>query len=1012
MATRDVFSQEELAQLRGFPEPARAELVRYFTLAPGDEAFVRKFRGPGMVLGAAVQLCTLPWLGFVPDDVAAAPAAAVARLSDRLGIPPAELRGYGAREQTRTGHLREVAAYLGWRQVDGPRWKELEEFLFARAMEHDSPKLLFRLACEYLSSFCLIRPGVVKILERVATARERAREETSARLGPVLVPRLCAELDGMLAVDPVLGRARLSWLGTGPVSSTPAAVKGELEKLAFLRGIDADTLDLSVLPAERRRFLAGLGRRLTAQALARREPARRYPILLALIAQSAVDVLDEVLLLFDLALSGRESAARERLTEVLAQRARGGEDRQALLDDILRIVLDLDVGDEQVGARLRGDIGHERMRAAWEARRERLPRDHGHLAMMDASMAYLRQFVPEVLAAVRFAGGPGADDLLQAVAILADLYAAKARKVPDGAPDGFVPARWAGYLEKAARDGDVTAYRHYWELCVLMALRDGLRSGDIYVPGSRRYADPASFLLTPQQWEPQRLEFCHLVGKPASAADALAVADDKLHAALADLETQLARGGGPGEVRLTGDGELIIPPLTAEDVPAEAEALRDELASLLPRVPIASVLVEIDARTGFTDHLVHAGGKVTRPAELKRNLLYVIIAEATNMGLGAMAESCGVPYDVLAWTAEWYFRAETLEAANAAIVNYHHRLPMAQAFGTGTLSSSDGQRFPVKGRSLTARHLSRYFARGQGISTYTHASDQHSTFDTKVIVATAPESHYVLDGILGNQTDLPVTEHATDTHGATLANFALFDLVGLQLSPRIRDLGKITLYRTGPRAEFAARYPSAGKLLTRRLNEDLITDMWDDLLRVAASVKGGHATAALVVGKLCSSRRQQNALAVAIKEYGALRRTVYAARYLADETYRRRIGRQLNKGENLHALQRSLAYAGEGALRRRHHEEQTEQMWCLTLATNAVVTWTTEYHGLAVTALRHAGRDVDDAVLAHIWPTHHENVHFYGTHSVDVAGELAKLDSDGYRPLRSPGSAPAGEDDR
>jgi hypothetical protein len=48
----------------------------------------------------------------------------------------------------------------------------------------------------------------------------------------------------------------------------------------------------------------------------------------------------------------------------------------------------------------------------------------------------------------------------------------------------------------------------------------------------------------------------------------------------------------------------------------------------------------------------------------------------------------------------------------------------------------------------------------------------------------------------------------------TLANFALFDLVDLQLSPRIRDLGKITLYRTGPRAEFTARYPSAGHLLT------------------------------------------------------------------------------------------------------------------------------------------------------------------------------------------------------
>jgi Domain of unknown function (DUF4158) len=151
-------------------------------------------------------------------------------------------------------------AYLGWRQVDGPRWKDLEEFLFARAMEHDSPKLLFRLACEYLSSSRLVRPGVVLVLERVATARKRARKQTWQRVEPALTGFLRDELDGMLVPDPLLGRTRLAWLGTGPVSSTPAAVKGELEKLAYLRGMDAHTLDLSVLPAERRRFLAGLGR--------------------------------------------------------------------------------------------------------------------------------------------------------------------------------------------------------------------------------------------------------------------------------------------------------------------------------------------------------------------------------------------------------------------------------------------------------------------------------------------------------------------------------------------------------------------------------------------------------------------------------------------------------------------------------------------------------------------------------------------------------------------------------
>lgn len=80
-------------------------------------------------------------------------------------------------------------------------------------------------------------------------------------------------------------------------------------------------------------------------------------------------------------------------------------------------------------------------------------------------------------------------------------------------------------------------------------------------------------------------------------------------------------------------------------------------------------------------------------------------------------------------------------------------------------------------------------------------------------------------------------------------------------------------------------------------------------------------------------------------------------------------------------MRRDLAYAGEGVLCRRHHEQQTEQMWCLTVATNAIVTWTTEYYGLAISALRTAGRQVDDDLVAHIWPSHHENVNFYGTHA-------------------------------
>ena len=92
-----MFSREQYEQLRSFPEISRDELFRYFTLTPADAAFVDPGagRGPGDRLGMAFQLATLPWLGFVPDDVASAPPAAVARLAERLGLDPGALRGMG-----------------------------------------------------------------------------------------------------------------------------------------------------------------------------------------------------------------------------------------------------------------------------------------------------------------------------------------------------------------------------------------------------------------------------------------------------------------------------------------------------------------------------------------------------------------------------------------------------------------------------------------------------------------------------------------------------------------------------------------------------------------------------------------------------------------------------------------------------------------------------------------------------------------------------------------------------
>jgi len=546
VATR-VFSEEELVQLRGFPEITRDELIRFFTLTAADRAFVDPGRGrsPRERLGLAVQLCTLAWLGFVPDDVTAAPPAAVGRLADQLHLGAGVLAGYGEREQTRTDHLRLVLQYSGWQLPRSLENKELEEFLLARAMEHDSPSLLFRLACEHLRTSQVVRPGVVRLIERVAAARARAERETYDRLAHLLTEQRRAELDSLLVMDAEIGMARLRWLNTGPTEASAVAVKTEVRKLLFLRGLDAHTLDLSTLPAERRRFLAAVGRRSSMAKLTRREPHRRYPIVLTVLAQSAVDVLDEVVQLFDQAASSRESRAKHKLADRLVERAKRSEDKLAIAELVLPVLADPAIADEDVGGLLRERIGMSRLRAALaEPATTRLPRDHGHLAQLASSYAYLRQFTPQALEAITFAGGAAAAELLEAVAVLRSLNATGSRSVPATAPTGFVPARWRGYLDDATTAGDTAAYRRYWELCVLLCLRDALRSGDVFVPGSRRYANPIAYLIPRDAWTGQREEFCRLTGIPAEPATALTLVETELATAIIELEGVLAGGEG------------------------------------------------------------------------------------------------------------------------------------------------------------------------------------------------------------------------------------------------------------------------------------------------------------------------------------------------------------------------------------------------------------------------------------------------------------------------------------
>ncbi len=149
-------------------------------------------------------------------------------------------------------------------------------------------------------------------------------------------------------------------------------------------------------------------------------------------------------------------------------------------------------------------------------------------------------------------------------------------------------------------------------------------------------------------------------------------------------------------------------------MPNEAEALMQKAYSLLPHLKITELLLEVDGWTGFSRHFKHL--KSGAAVEDKHLLLTAILADAINLGLSKMAESCpGVTYAKLTWLQAWHIRDDTYSAGLGELVNAQFRQPFAAYWGDGTTSSSDGQNFKAGGRGHAAGQVNLKYGPEPGL---------------------------------------------------------------------------------------------------------------------------------------------------------------------------------------------------------------------------------------------------------------------------------------------------------
>ena len=185
-------------------------------------------------------------------------------------------------------------------------------------------------------------------------------------------------------------------------------------------------------------------------------------------------------------------------------------------------------------------------------------------------------------------------------------------------------------------------------------------------------------------------------------------------------------------------------------------------------------------------------------------------------------------------------------------------------------------------------------------------------------------------------------------------------------------------------------------LARSRISLRLIRSHWDDILRVAGSLAQGTVRASELIRSLQRGGKPSS-LARAIAEAGRIAKTLHLLTYLDDEAYRRRILRQINRGEGRHSVARAVFFGKRGELRQRYKEGQEDQLGALGLVVNAIVLWNTRYMEAALNQVRASSGRCEDDDVRRLSPLIHGHLNFLGRYHFSLPSDVRDGELRGLR---------------
>ncbi|PTA66342.1 Tn3 family transposase [Deinococcus arcticus] len=924
------------------------ELIDTWTLLPTETDLLRNKTGPTR-LGFAVMLKAFQHEGRFPYNTHEVPEAVVEYVARQVGVATDEYRDFNWRSRNSSYQRQDIRAFCGFREFTTEDAGTLTDWLSQSVVPHETRSgAVTEAALRWLRENGIEPPSPGR-LQRFVDAAERHYD---LRLCQTIHNRLSTEhragLEALLRPTALEEDQPEDHEGQGPRSSAlqnlrtnsekrgVESVEEQIEKLRLLRRLQLpQALFADVAPHVLTRYRERASNESPSHFRAQ-TPSVRLTLLAAFCVARMTELTDALVThLVDMVHHINVKAER-RVERNFVAEFRRVHNKDRILERLLEAALGNP--DGTVREVLFPVVDEQTLRDLLREYKEKGGfRQQVHTIVRGTYRSHYRRMIPWLLTELSFrSNNHRHQPVIDALGLLGRYVDSNARIYPyeEHIPvGGVIDRNIRDLILERGPDGGMRVNRVNYELCVLSALRDALRSREIWVIGADKYRDPDKDL--PQDFEARKESYFQALRQPQEVDTFVQGLEQQLKDALVMLHDGLPKNPGVRVVARDG-GRFVVTPLTRQPDPPFYDTVKGEVGRQFWNTQLLDVLVEVDRRAGITPHFKSFMTRENMPRDqLQQRLLLCLYGLGTNTGLKRVAAGQdGVGYSDLKYVRRHYIHRDALRAANAAVVNATLAARRPDIWGEGTTScASDAKKYAAWDGNLRTQRSIRYG--GDGVMIYWHVERRASSIYSSMKSCSSSEVAAMIEGVLRHCTSLSVEKNYVDTHGQSEPGFAFTHLLGFKLMPRLADIAHQRLYL--PNMAFAAQVPNLAAVQAQRsIRWDLIRQQYEPMVKYATALRLGLADPEAILQRFTRANAQHPTYA-ALCELGKVLRTIFVCEYLHREEVRREIHEGLNVIETWNGTTNFIFFGKGGEISTNNLEAQEISMLALQLLQNSLV---------------------------------------------------------------------------